>query len=192
MCHSDTGTLGRSLQLSSKKVITLFADIQDFTTISESLEFDRLKSFLDWYTDNISEIFLRHGGYIDKFLGDGVMVLWGAVDILVAPMDEAQRVMCAIDEIQSLLIDQEAYIISLLGQRVQMRFGISYGVALVGSVGDIKKKQSYTAFGDTINTASRLEGANRFYGTYILYSEEFSRLLPPDIHSYFVDRVYLK
>ncbi len=61
-------SLQKTLELSPKKIVTLFADIQDFTNISEQVDFENLKIFLDWYTDSVSAIFLRFGGYIDKFL----------------------------------------------------------------------------------------------------------------------------
>ncbi len=154
----------------SVRVLTvLFADIAGFTGLSERLG-DRIIPLLSTYLDTMSREVSTHGGTIDKFIGDAVMAFWGA------PETNADH---AIDACRAALAGQAALQASGLsddsGRPLKVRIGINSGDMLVGNIGS-EVRLNYTVIGDTVNVASRLEGANKEYGTEIIIGEETRRL----------------
>ncbi len=152
----------------AKRVATfLFSDIADFTTLVEQLEPTRLVRLLNEYLDGTCQIVLRHGGTIDKIVGDAVHVIFNAP---TDQPDHADRaVACALE------MDEfcEAYARRVRQRGITLghtRIGINTGVAVVGNFGGAARFD-YTAHGDAINTAARLEGANKLLGTHICVSE---------------------
>jgi adenylate cyclase len=157
-----------SLEWGEKRPMSVyFSDIAGFTTISEHLPPERLVSLLNDYLTNMTDIVLQHGGIVDKYIGDAVMAFWGAP--LADPDHARKAVKCAIamrkrcDELRPLWFEE-------YGQLVQARAGVNSGDAVVGNMGS-KHKYNYTVMGDMVNLASRLEGANKPYGTYLMISE---------------------
>ena len=152
-----------------KQEITLaFTDVQGFTTIAESADPDVLMRQTSRYFSVLTEAFLAEGGTVDKFIGDGVMVFWNA------PNPQADHVARAC---RAVLAAKAA------GERLNAefgteglppfvtRFGIHVGEAVVGNVGSTER-MNYTALGNTVNLAARLEGLNKQVGTSILASED--------------------
>ncbi|MEX2696958.1 adenylate/guanylate cyclase domain-containing protein [Rhizobium mongolense] len=147
-------------------ITVLFTDIRDFTTISEENSPEEVVALLSGYFEALNEIVERHGGTIVQYLGDGVLAMWNA------PLHDLHHVenacYCALamkDAIDAMNAANDAD-----GRPVLItRFGLHTGQAVVGSVGAETRRQ-YTAIGDTVNIASRLEGLNRQYGTTILVS----------------------
>ena len=144
-----------------------FSDIAGFTTISEGLSPEMLVALLNDYLTNMTDIVLAHGGVIDKYIGDAVMAFWGApVD---DPLHAQHAVACALamrkrcDELRPVWKAR-------FGYEIYARAGINSGDAVVGNMGS-KHKYNYTVMGDMVNLASRLEGANKAYGTYLMISE---------------------
>jgi len=144
-----------------------FSDIAGFTTISEGLSPEMLVALLNDYLTNMTDIVLAHGGVIDKYIGDAVMAFWGApVD---DPLHPQHAVACALamrkrcDELRPVWKAR-------FGYEIYARAGINSGDAVVGNMGS-KHKYNYTVMGDMVNLASRLEGANKAYGTYLMISE---------------------
>ncbi|MBL9012799.1 MAG: adenylate/guanylate cyclase domain-containing protein [Myxococcales bacterium] len=144
-----------------------FSDLAGFTTISEHLSAKDLVTLLNEYLTEMTDLVLAHGGIVDKYIGDAVMAFWGAP---IRDNDHAlHAVTCAIamrkkcDELRAGW--QERF-----GHALHARAGINSGSSIVGNMGS-KHKYNYTVMGDMVNLASRLEGANKPYGTYLMISE---------------------
>jgi adenylate cyclase len=147
-------------------VTVLFTDIRDFTTISEEHAPEEVVALLSSYFETLNGIVERHGGTIVQYMGDAVLAMWNA------PLLDARHVenacFCALE--MKAAIDVMNGANSAAGRPVLVtRFGLHTGPAVVGSVGAATRRQ-YTAIGDNVNIASRLEGLNRQYGTSILVS----------------------
>lgn len=154
---------------SIKTLTVLFADIAGFTGLSERLG-DRIVPLLSGYLEVMSREVTSHSGTIDKFIGDAVMAFWGA------PAPNAEH---AVDACRAALACQQALRESGLtddaGRPLRVRVGVNSGDMLVGNIGS-EVRLNYTVIGDAVNVASRLEGANKEYGTDIIIGEETRRL----------------
>jgi adenylate cyclase len=150
-----------------KKITALFADIRDFTKLSERLSPERVVEVLNEYFDKMVDIVFKHHGTLDKFIGDGIMVIFGApVD---DPYQEEHAVRAALE--MQLAISELRTKWSLQdGVDLRIGIGINSGNAIVGNIGSAKR-MDYTAIGDTVNLASRLETATKEYGVDILISD---------------------
>lgn len=149
-----------------QEVTALFTDIYDFTTLSERHSPEEVVAMLSEYFDIFSETVGEHDGTIIQFLGDSVFAMWNAP----APDDKhaENACRCALAVQQRLSVFNEAQRKKGLPE-FRTRFGIHTGTAVVGNVG-AKERLQYTAMGDTVNVASRLEGMNKNYGTTIMAS----------------------
>ena len=154
---------------SVRNLTVLFSDIAGFTGLSERLG-DQIIPLLSKYLDIMSREVSGHGGTIDKFIGDAVMAFWGA------PAANADH---AVDACRAALACQRALRASELtdddGRPLRVRVGVNSGDMLVGNIGS-EVRLNYTVIGDAVNVASRLEGANKEYGTEIIIGEETRRL----------------
>jgi adenylate cyclase len=157
-----------------KQEITLvFTDVRGFTTIAESADPDVLLLQTSRYFAVLTEAFLAEGGTVDKFIGDAVMVFWNAPNLQPDHVARACRsVLAAKAAGERLNAEFEAEGL----QPFFTRFGIHVGEAVVGNVGSTER-MNYTALGNNVNLAARLEGLNKQFGTAILVSEEvYSRV----------------
>ena len=157
-----------------KQEITLvFTDVQGFTTIAEAADPDMLMRQTSRYFSALTEAFLAEGGTIDKFIGDAVMVFWNAPNPQADHVARACRAALAAKAAgERLNAEFEAEGLSPF----ITRFGIHVGEAVVGNVGSTER-MNYTALGNTVNLAARLEGLNKQVGTTILASEDvYSRV----------------
>ena len=155
-----------------REVTFIFTDLAGFTSMSEKLTPAELADTINEYMDGVGEAILKHGGTIDKFIGDGSMSFFGAPEAFEDDPDRA--VACSRD----LDIFSEAFGKKwrALGVPVGVtRIGVHTGQAIVGNFGG-KDRFDYTALGDVVNAASRLEGANKEFGTRILVSDETRKL----------------
>jgi adenylate cyclase len=152
---------------SPRRITVMFTDVEGFTTISESLDADVLVGLLTEYFNLAARVFARHGGVIDKFIGDGIMVLWGAP----AELKDAEYQACvaALELHAEMRVLNERWRAEGLPE-FRTRIGIHTGVVIAGVLGS-NDRLSYTAFGDVINVASRIEGINKQLGTQTLMSE---------------------
>ena len=157
-----------SLKLRGEKreIFVLFSDLEGFTKLSFAIPPEMVASLLNRYLDMLSDVVLAHGGTIDKFVGDAVVAFWGAP---ISRADDGRRcVEAAIamhhaGEIFRASAPPEAPPIG------RTRVGVHWGEAIVGNFGGEGRIQ-YTALGDSMNTASRLESANKQLGTSVLIS----------------------
>jgi adenylate cyclase len=166
----------------ARTLTVMFADIAGFTGLSERLG-DRIYPLLAGYLDTMSREVTSHGGTIDKFIGDAVMAFWGA------PVANADHV---VDACRAALACQRALRASGVaddaGRPLRVRIGINSGSMLVGNIGS-ELRLNYTVIGDAVNVASRLEGANKEYGTELIIGEETRRLAGDRIRVRELDRL---
>ena len=167
---------------SIRMLTVMFTDIAGFTGLSERLG-DQIIPLLSRYLDTVSREVTGHSGTIDKFIGDAVMAFWGAPTANPNHAVDACRAALACQSalLQSRLVDDH-------GRPVKVRIGINSGDMLVGNIGS-EFRLNYTVIGDAVNVASRLEGANKEYGTEIIIGEETRRLAGDRIHVRELDRL---
>ena len=150
-----------------REITCLFTDIASFTTISEKLDPKTLVSFLNEYLDKLTRIIFKYGGTLDKYEGDAIIAFFGApVDI----SNHREAAILAAIEMQKASLEISDKWKGLCGRNIVTRIGLNSGQAVVGNMGS-DLRFDYTAIGDTMNLASRLEGANKFFDTKILASE---------------------
>ena len=166
---------GRDAVLGGEKlfITTLFSDIAGFTTLSESMEPSVLVSLLGEYFGRMSDTVREHEGTVDKYIGDAIMAFWGAPRPLQDHALHACRCALAMrDRLRSMQADW-----AKAGKpSISARIGINTGDAVVGNIGSVER-MNYTAMGDAVNLASRLEGLNKSYGTGILVGESTAALV---------------
>jgi class 3 adenylate cyclase len=158
-----------------RRVMTvLFCDLKGFTSLSEGMTPQGLVKVMNRYLSIMSEPIRTNRGIIDKYIGDGIMAYWGPP--FVDGADHARFACLAALEMIERIATLRREIPELLGVRgtpmetCDLRIGVATGEALVGSIGS-DVMMSYTVMGDVVNLASRLEGANKLYGTRNLVSE---------------------
>jgi adenylate cyclase len=150
-----------------REVSSFFSDVAGFTSISEGLSPEELVNLLNSYLSEMTNIILSSGGTLDKYEGDAIIAFWNA------PLDQpdhALRACRAAMHCQRRLEEVRSDFQSRFGHEIRMRIGVNSGPAVVGNMGSAKRFD-YTAMGDTINLASRLEGACKQYGVPILIGE---------------------
>jgi class 3 adenylate cyclase/nitrite reductase/ring-hydroxylating ferredoxin subunit len=150
----------------SKSVAVLFCDIRDFTAFSQTLSAYDVMFVLNRYFHQVGHIIERNGGYVDNFIGDEVMALFGIDGDPDAPL----RAVKAALEMLAATDRLKPYMDAMYGRHFDVGIGIHYGEAVIGSVGS-RKRERLTAIGDTVNVANRIERANKEAGTRFLVSE---------------------
>lgn len=170
------------------EVTVFFCDLENFTTAGEKLSSDDLNRLLSGYFETVTRTLQEYGATIDKFIGDAVMAFWGAPR---PSGDHAQRgakaSLVLLERLEALRSEWEASGLPPLATRI----GLNSGSVLVGNVGHAERL-SYTALGDAVNLASRLESLNKYYGTRILAGEDTLRAGARDQHWRPVDKVAVK
>jgi class 3 adenylate cyclase len=176
-----------------RRVMTvLFCDLKGFTSLSEGMTPQGLVKVMNRYLSIMSEPIRTHRGIIDKYIGDGIMAYWGPP--FVDDVDHARFACLAALEMIERIATLRREIPELLGVRgtpmetCDLRIGIATGEALVGSIGS-DVMMSYTLMGDVVNLASRLEGANKAYGTRNLVSERTIAAVGDAVEIRQIDRV---
>jgi len=167
-----------------RNITALFLDIENFTNLSEGLEAQEVVRIINVYFDALAQVIMAHGGSVDKYEGDAIMALFGAP---VPSTDHAVKACLAALAIQTKMTEINAQ----MGYSLRIRVGLATGDAIVGNMGS-SQRFDYTAMGDIVNTASRLEGANKFYKTGILVNPGTFEAAQEQIFFRKIDTVCLK
>jgi adenylate cyclase len=152
-----------------RELTVFFSDIAGFTTISEQFHAkpEGLVAMLNEYLDEMTAIVLKHEGTLDKYEGDAIMAFWGAP---IPQKDHALRTCLASLEMQHRLADLRPKWTREGKPALEVRIGVNTGTMIVGNMGG-QDRFDYTVIGDSVNLASRLEGANKQYGSNIMISD---------------------
>jgi adenylate cyclase len=165
-----------SLTGEKRPIFALFTDLEGFTKLSHSMPPDQIAALLNAYLDGMCDIVLKHGGTIDKFVGDALVAIWGAP---IARPDDGERIGQALLEMIGFAraFSEPDGDVPKLGRT---RVGVHHGEAIVGNFGGRQRFQ-YTALGDVMNCAARLESANKTLRTCGLVSADAMRLTGLDV-----------
>lgn len=150
-----------------RKVTLLFSDLRQFTLLAEALPPEDVVKILNEYFEQMIEVIFSHSGTLDKFIGDGIMAEFGA------PLDDAEQEYHAVSAAIQMQKEMHKLCDKWIKENkpaIQMGIGIHTGEAVLGNIGS-EKRIEYTAIGDTVNVASRLEQATKILKTPILLSE---------------------
>jgi adenylate cyclase len=166
----------------------LFSDIEGFTAFAETMQPEELVSILNEYLSIMSGIIFRNDGTLDKYEGDAVMAFWGAP---IPQRDHALHACQAALEMQESLADLNVTWAKVGRPAIRVRIGINTGDMVVGNMG-AEGKFAYTVIGDSVNLASRLEGANKEYRTSVMVSERTYSRVKDVIVGRQLDRITVK
>ena len=177
----------RKIQLGGeeREMTAFFSDIQGFSSISERLTPSELVQLLNDYLTDMCDIILGAEGTVDKFEGDSIMAFWGAP---TRQADHAKRACFAAIEMNDRLVELRARALQQGVTPLVVRMGVNTGAMVVGNMGS-KQRMNYTVMGDAVNLASRLEGANKAYGSGMMISEFTYRSCEADIDVRELDRI---
>ncbi|WP_407121639.1 CHASE2 domain-containing protein [Bradyrhizobium sp. STM 3561] len=150
-----------------RNVTMFFSDLSGFSSIAETMTPGELVTLMNEYLSAMTDIIEGHGGYVDKYIGDSIVAMFGA------PADDpahARNAVRAALKCHGKLAELNARHPAFAGHGLSHRIGLNSGEAVVGNIGS-RRRFNYTVMSDTVNVASRLEGANKYYGTAIMASE---------------------
>ena len=171
-----------------REVTLMFTDLASFTSMAERLSAEQTVEVLSRHFNAMIPLIHASGGTVDKFIGDAIMAFWGAP---LADDDHALHAARTAIAMQQAMGPLGAQLAARGLPGIQMRIGVHTGQVVVGNVGS-EQRFSYTAIGDAVNLASRLEGANKAFGTGILISGDTARRLPPGLPLRPLDDVIVK
>ncbi len=150
-----------------RNISIFFSDVAGFSSISEKLTPQELVALLNEYLSEMTDIILKYEGTVDKYEGDAIIAFFGAP---LAFEDHPERVCLAAIDMKRRLAELREEWRKKGTFELKVRMGINTGDAVVGNMGS-RQRMDYTMMGDAVNLASRLEGANKYYGTYAMISE---------------------
>lgn len=176
-----------SMAATTREMTVLFCDLKGFTTLAEHMEPTQVQALLNTVFSRLTQVIRRHGGTVDKYMGDCVMAFWGAP---VACADHARRAVDAardmLTAIQTLNAEHARLGLPAIGAGI----GVSTGPMCVGDMGS-DLRRSYTVVGDAVNLGARLESLTRVYGEDVVVSEA-TRAACPHLAWQELDRVHVK
>ncbi len=166
MRRMESGAISPSKAGIRARICVMFCDVRGFTTLSEKLPPEKVVEILNVYFSAMTEIIHVYGGVIDKFMGDGIMALFGQPAPLRDPekaaLDAARAMLAKLAELNDSTFKQ-------IGLNLEIGIGLNSGDAIVGFIGS-KARHEFTAIGDTVNTSARLEGLSKTLGYPIICS----------------------
>lgn len=183
-------TSGDELAFEGEKenVTVLFSDIRNFTAMAEEYPPEKIITFLNGYFNSMMEIIFKYHGTLDKFIGDGIMAIYGAPfsygnDALNA-VQSAVEMIRKVDEINAERVKHNL-------EKIRIGIGIHTGTVVMGNIGS-RKRMDFTAIGDTVNTASRLESLTKEHNASIIISDATRILSGPEIQTGKLGDILLK
>ncbi len=177
-----------ALQGEDRDMSVLFADIRNFTSISENLKAKKLVELLNTFFTPMTEIIFKHHGTIDKYVGDLIMAFWGA------PLHDKNHAANAVQSALEMLEKVDEFRVSLAPHQwpdIKIGIGINSGIMSVGDMGS-RFRRNYTVLGDAVNLASRAESLTKFYGVNIIVTEYTQQHLISKFVFRKLDRVRVK
>jgi class 3 adenylate cyclase len=164
---SQVGAPAETIAGREARVALLFADVADFTPFAEAVPpYDVVHLLNRWFA-SAAEVVERHGGYVDNYLGDGILAVFGLDDEEAGPRAAVRAGLELLDEARHV----NDYSRELYGRQFAIRVGVHWGTVVVGGVGPAGRKRE-TVIGDAVNIASRVEGANKACRTKILITDD--------------------
>jgi adenylate cyclase len=171
-----------------RNVTVFFSDLAGFSSIAEKMKPAELVTLMNGYLSAMTDVIEEHGGFVDKYIGDAIVAVFGA------PAEAADNAVYAVKaalSCQARLDDLNAEAAGEMSPHLAHRVGLNSGKAVVGNIGS-RRRFNYTVVGDAVNLASRLEGASKYYGTSILASEATVRLTDDAFQWREVDAIRVK
>lgn len=171
-----------------REITVLISDLENFSTLVATLPLDTFSEVINEYFDGVIDILWKHEAMIDKMTGDGIIAIFGAP---VASTDHADRAIACAREIDLYALEIRE---RMIGRGIRFgytRMGLSSGIGLVGNFGG-ERRFNYTAYGEVVVIAARLEAANKTFGTRILFSGDTLKLAKNDIPIEAVGEIDLK
>jgi adenylate cyclase len=150
-----------------REMTVMFTDIAGFTDLSEKMEVEKLTELMNFYLEEMSNIVLNEQAYLDKYIGDAIMSFWNGV--IDQPEHAALACRTALD-MQRREREMQPELAARGANGLLTRMGINTGPMAIGNMGS-SRKFAFTVLGDSVNLGSRLEGANKLYGSQILLSQ---------------------
>jgi adenylate cyclase len=171
-----------------REVTMLFTDLEGFTPLTERLGAEQVAKILNMHFSRATAIVKRHGGTVNRFIGDAIMAMWGAP---VEDPRQSVNACLAACEVQRDMVELRKELVRQGLPEIRTRIGIHTCMAVIGNLGSADRFD-YTAIGDGVNLAARLEGVNKLYGTGILVSGETVAQVDGAVPMRLVDRVIVK
>ncbi|MGY4502436.1 adenylate cyclase [Bradyrhizobium sp. GM24.11] len=150
-----------------RDITMFFSDLSGFSSIAEKMTPSELVTLMNDYLSAMTDIIESHGGYVDKYIGDSIVAMFGAP---ADDPDHARNAVAAALQCRDRLEELNESHPAFRGRGLAHRIGLNSGGAVVGNIGS-RRRFNYTVMSDTVNLASRLEGANKYFGTVIMASE---------------------
>ncbi len=179
---------GINLGGDSREGSVLFCDLVGFTTLAATTSPKQFFDAINTYLSEASQALLAHGAYIDKFIGDAVMAVFG---VPKPQPDHALRACFAALDLREMMVSINERLGRQYNLKLGLRTGVNSGEMLTGALG-YARKLNYTVIGDTVNLASRLEGANKEYGTLIMIGPQTYEQAKDGIETRFLDLLRVK
>ncbi len=180
----------RSFSLQGRNIDTtvFFSDVASFTSISETLPPEKLTDLLNRYLTPVTDCIMSYDGYVDKYVGDGIMAVWGAPN--PDPEHALKACLSALEQ-QAIIDGMNDELEREYGAKIHVRMGLNSGIVTAGNMGSEKKFQ-YTVMGDVVNLSSRLEPVNKDFNTSIIIGDTTAKAVKDMLVVRMLDKIVVK